>query len=38
MHPSMHHQLVGGNHLDPEILFRELLLGQFGEKEEARGS
>lgn len=36
MHPSMRHQHVGGKHLDPGI--HELQLGQFEEKEEARGS
>lgn len=38
MHPNMRHQSVDGNHLGPAILLRELLLGQFEEKEEARGS
>lgn len=38
MHPNMRHQFVDGNHLSPEILLRELLLGQFEEKEKALGS
>lgn len=37
-HPSMRRRLVDEKHLDPEILLRELLPEQFGEKGGARES